>query len=217
MSHDLERGERAVPLVEVKDARRDAQRRERADSANAKEQLLANAHALVATVQACGQLPILRLVAVDVRIEQEERGPADGHPPDPGGECPGAGLDRHHDGHAVGERGLHRQQPVIDVEVVLVLPAVPVQPLPEVPLVVVQPDPDQRDPEIGGALDVIAGEDPQAARVNRQRLVQAEFGGEVRHRPRPQDARVPRAPSVLRVEVLLHPAMRVADAAVQGE
>ena len=109
------------------------------------------------------------------------------------------------DRHAVARcAGLHRQQAVIDVEVVLVLPAVAIEPLPEVALVVVQADADERDAEVRRALDVIAGEDAEAAGVDRQRLVQAELGREVRDRPRPEHAGVARAPGVRRVQVLLH-------------
>ena len=88
---------------------------------------------------------------------------------------------------------------VIDVDVVLVLPAVAIEPLPEVALVVVQADADERNAEVRRALDVVAGEDAEAAGVDRQRFVQAELGGEVGDRPRPEHAGVPRAPGVLRV------------------
>ena len=92
-----------------------------------------------------------------------------------------------------------------------------IEPLPEITLVVVQPDADQRHAEIGRRLDVIARQDAEAARVDRQRLVQAEFGGEVRDGPRAEDARVAPAPRVARAQILLHPPVGVVDAAVQGE
>ena len=106
---------------------------------------------------------------------------------------------------------------MIDVDVVLVLPAVAVEPLPEIALVVVEADADERNAEVRRALDVVAGEDAEAAGVDRQRLVQPELGREVRDRPRPEHAGVPRAPGVLRAQVLLHPAVGVVDAAVQRE
>ena len=56
---------------------------------------------------------------------------------------------------------------MVDVDVVLVLPAARVEPLPEVALVVIQPDADERNAEIGCALDVIARENAEAARVDR--------------------------------------------------
>ena len=78
------------------------------------------------------------------------------------------------------------------------LPAVDVEPLPEIALVVVEADADERDAEVGRALDVVAGQDAEAAGVDRQRLVQAELGREVGHRPRPEHAGVARAPGVRR-------------------
>ena len=84
---------------------------------------------------------------------------------------------------------LNGQQAAVDVQVVLVLPAVAVEPLPEIALVVVQADADERNAEVRRALDVIAGQDAEAARVDRDRFVQPELGGEVGHRPRPRARR----------------------------
>src|SRR5439155_13513801 len=58
----------------------------------------------------------------------------------------------------------------------ILLPAVSIEPLPEISLVVVQTDADERDAEIRRALDVIAGEDAETARVDRNRFVEAELG-----------------------------------------
>ena len=69
-------------------------RRERPDAADAEQQLLADADALVAAVQARRQLAILRLVALDVRVEQQQRVAADRHLPDAGGDRAGPRLDR---------------------------------------------------------------------------------------------------------------------------
>ena len=68
---------------------------------------------------------------------------------------------------------------MIDVDVFLVLPAVAIEALPEVALVVVEADADERDAEIRRALEVIASQDAEAAGVDRHRLVQAELGREV--------------------------------------
>ena len=83
-----------MPFVQVQDARRDAQRRERADAADAEQQLLADADALVAAVEPRGQLAVLRLIAFDVRVEQQQRVAADRQLPDARGDRPGARLDR---------------------------------------------------------------------------------------------------------------------------
>ncbi len=97
------------------------------------------------------------------------------------------------------------------------LPAVAVEPLPEVALVVVETDADQRNAEVGRALDVVAGEDAEAARVNRNRLVQAELGGEVGDRPGPEHAGVTDAPGVLGLQVLLQATIGVVDAALKRQ
>ena len=104
---------------------------------------------------------------------------------------------------------------MLEIQVVLVLPPGVIEALAEVALVVAQPDADQRHAEIGCRLDVIAGQDAEAARVDRQRLVQAEFGREVRDRPGAEDAGMPAAPRVARAEILLHAPVGVVDAAVQ--
>ena len=194
--HQLERGERAVPLVQMHDAGRDAERRERADAADAEQQLLADADALIAAVQPRRQLAVLGAVAVHVGVEQQERVAADRDPPDAGDDPSGPRLDLDGDRHAVARGRLHRQLPMIDVDVLLALPAVAVEPLPEVALVVVQADADERDAEVGRALEMVAGQDAEAAGVDRHRLVQAELGREVRDRPGAQSTLAWRAPHV---------------------
>ena len=130
----------------------------------------------------------------------------------------GAGLDADGDGAAVlRRRRPDRQRRGVDVEVLLLLAHLVVEALPEVALVVVEADADQRDAEVGGRLDVIAGQDAEAARVDRQRLVQPELGREVGDRPRPQHAGVALAPGVARPEVFLEAAVGVVDAAVQRQ
>ena len=85
-------------------------------------------------------------------------------------------------------------------EIVLVLPSVLIEPLTEIALVVVEADRDERDAQIGRAFYVIAGEDAEAARIDRNRFVKAEFRREIRHRPRPQHAGVAGAPGVGRIQ-----------------
>ena len=82
LADDLERGERAVAFVEMEDARRDAERRQGAHAADAEQQFLPDADAVVAAVEPRRQLPILGLVALDVRVEEEERVAADRELPD---------------------------------------------------------------------------------------------------------------------------------------
>ena len=74
---------------------------------------------------------------------------------------------------------LERQAVRVQRGVVLELPAVGGQALREVAGAVEQADADQRDAEVGGGLEVVTGQDAQAAGVLRQHLGDAELGGEV--------------------------------------
>ena len=75
-----------------------------------------------------------------------------------------------------------------------VLLAVAVESLPEVGLPIEEPDGDERQPEVRGALEVVAREHAQAAAVDRQRLVDAELGREVGDRAHAQRPRVDARP-----------------------
>ena len=92
-----------------------------------------------------------------------------------------------------------------------------VEALEEVALGVEQPDGDQRHAQVRRALQVVAGEHAEAARVDRQRLVQAELGREVRHGPCAQDAGVDVAPRRLGSEIGVQPSVGVMDLTVQRQ
>ena len=122
-----------------------------------------------------------RRVVLDVGVEQQQRHPADLGHPDPGGQRrpPGrptatvrgraVGLAQQRDRQAVG----------VEDRVALLLPAVARQRLPEVAVPVEQADADQRDAEVAGGLEVVAGQDAEAAGVLRQHRGDAELRGEV--------------------------------------
>ena len=110
---------------------------------------------------------------------------------------------------------LDRQELEVGVEVELLLPAVGVERLAEIALGVEQADADQRNAQVAGAFQVVAGQHTQAARVDRQALVQPELGREVGHRPRPQNRGVDRPPGIGVLEVLGQPAEGVVDSRVQ--
>ena len=120
-------------------------------------------------------------VLLDVAVEQQQRDAADLGAPHV--RVQGAALrQRHGDdrGRAVGlAQQLDRQAVRVQRGVVLELPAVGRQALGEVPGPVEQPDADQRDAEVRGGLEVVTGEDAQAAGVLRQHLGDPELGGEV--------------------------------------
>src|SRR5205823_15082606 len=95
--------------------------------------------------------------------------------------------DGDHTRFAVGavdsDDGVHRR---IDGIVRVALPAVQANQLIEVPAVVVEADADQRDAEVRGFLAMVAGQDAEAAGIDRERAVQGEFRGEVGNRAVPQ-------------------------------
>jgi hypothetical protein len=66
----LQRQERAVALVHVKDVGLDVQRFERAHAADAKDDLLLDAHLRAAAVEARGDVAVGRRVFGDVGVEQ---------------------------------------------------------------------------------------------------------------------------------------------------
>ncbi len=68
----------------------------------------------------------------------------------------------------------------VDDRVALLLPRVRRERLPEESLAVEDPDPDERHAEVARGLEVVAREDAEAARVDREHLGQPELGAEVR-------------------------------------
>ena len=179
----LQRGEGAVPLVQVQAAPVDARGVQRADAAHAQQQLLADADALIAEVQPRRQLAVLVAVPVHVGVEQQELVASHPDLPDLGQQGLGRrDRDLHHDGFAGrgeggggGERLGGRAYPLG------VLVALPVDPLAKIRLAVEQADRHQRQSQVRGGLQVIAGQDPQAAAVDGQRLVNAELRREISH------------------------------------
>jgi len=151
-----------------------------AHAADAEQQLLQQAVLSSSAVQAVGHRAQPLLVVRDVRVEQQQRHAADGDLPD-------AGVQ-----HAVreGERDLHRgavrvaqdgQRKAVGVEhrVALQLPAVRRDRLGEVSGAVEEADADERHAEVARGLEVVAGEDAEAARVLRQGGGDPELRGEV--------------------------------------
>ena len=165
---DLEEGR--VPLVQVEDAGLDPERRQRADAADAEQQLLSDPVLAVAAVERVGE---------PVHLEQVERDDAgdrgDVLAPDRGLDRLAGEIDGHGDVLADEPDGLR-----IDRLVVLGLAARLVDPLAEVAAGVEEADADERNAELGRGLEMVAGEDSETAGVDRQPLVDAELHAEVR-------------------------------------
>ena len=162
----LDREERRVALVHVEDARLDAERGQRPDAADAEQELLPDAVLAVAAVERVRQ---------PLDLEQVERDRADVLAPDRRGDGVAREVDLDGDRLADEPGGLG-----VDG---LVAPRsaarTPSRPCGEVAAAVEEADADERDAELGGALQVVAGEDAEAAGVDRQRLLDAELHAEV--------------------------------------
>ena len=179
--------EPGVPLVHVEHLGRGqpldgGESANRPHPADAGQDLLLDAVFLVAAVQPVGDAAQVVLVFRDVGIQQQQRNPADLRDPDPRPQPRGVRqrqLDQHRITGGVGEQP-QRQPLRVQRRIGLVLPAVSGQRLPEVPGAVVQADRDQRHAQIGRGLQVVAGQDPQAAGVIGQHLGDAELHREVR-------------------------------------
>ena len=99
------------------------------------------------------------------------------------------------------DRGVGPVEPLVD----FLLPSIRGDALMKVSLRVHEADADERHAEVARFLAVIAGQDAEAARIDRQRLVQRELRGKVRHRSAAQVAAFVREPRVVRRPHLVQP------------
>ena len=192
-----------MALVGVEDlglgVRRDrAERPDRPDPADAEQQFLPEPVLAAAAVEPVGDLAQRRVVLLHVGVEQQQRDPADLRDPDLRGHGRAVGQgDGHPDRRAVcpahpalarpalarpalTEQG-QRQAVRVARRVAFGLPALGRQGLGEVAVPVEQAHADQGHAEVAAGLQVIAGQDAQAARVLRQRRGDPVLGREVRH------------------------------------
>ena len=163
----LDREERRVALVHVEHGRLEPERRERAHAADPEKQLLADPVLAVARVERVGE---------QVDVEQIERhATPDVVAPHVRGDrlaCE-VDLDRH-------RLAVQAERLRVDGGVRLGLAALVAQALREVTAAIEQPDADERQAELRCGLEVVAGEDAEPARVDRQVHVDAELHAEVR-------------------------------------
>ncbi len=94
----------------------------------------------------------------------------------------------------------------IEVDILFFLPPFLVQTLGEIALLVEKPDPDQGDPQVRGAFQMVTRQDAQAPGIDLQGFMQAEFGREIDHRPVVQIAAVNGAPGLLQLDIFIEPA-----------
>ena len=183
----LDAEEAGVALVGVVDVRRrragqPRPQPQRADAADAEQELLLEALLAAAAVEPLGDDPGGVVVAGDVGVEEQQRHPADLGLPHVGPQVTAArqrrGVMTHGLAVLVAQQGQRKAVRVED-RVGLLLPPLAVEALLEVAGLVEETDADDRHAEVGGGLEVVAGEDPEAARVLRQRRGDAELGAEV--------------------------------------
>src|SRR5271154_773006 len=214
----FQHGKSAVPLIQVKNARHDAHGFEGTEASNAQQQLLPDASPRVATVKPGSQFSVVRSIGFYVRIEKKQVAASHRYTPDFGMNRTVAGLDLHHDGPSIpADRGLKRQLIDVGLQIFFLLPAVTIQALAKISLPIKQTDADERNGEIGRALDMVSGKNTEPAGIDGKRFVYAEFRGKIGDRMRPQDAGVPGSPSAVRLQIFLQAAIGVVDAAVQYE
>ncbi len=135
IANRLEDGEGAVSFVQMKNARRDAHCRQRAETADSQQHLLPDAQAGVAAVQARRKLAVLGGIAFDVGIEQEQIATPDFQAPDDRANCAVAHLDLNADWLALGPDGRFERQPAdFGREVRFLLPAIRIEVLSKISL-----------------------------------------------------------------------------------
>ena len=159
-----------------------AERPDRPDAADAEQDLLLDPVVLVAAVEPVGGGPQLVVVGLDVGVQQQQRHPADPGQPDPRGQLPAA-RHRHRDRQSARRpapctRSIGSPYGVVGRVVSCCQPSGG-QRLAEVAVPVEQADADERHAQVGGRLQVVAGQDAEAAREVRQHLGQAELHREV--------------------------------------
>ena len=160
-----------------------------------------------------------------VRVEQQQRHPADGGDPDVRVQLAAAGqVERDERGRAVLlAQDRERQAVRVEQRVRLHLPRVAGQRLPEVAGPVQQADTHDGHAHVGGALQVVARQDAEAARVLRQHRGDAELRREVGDGGRQLAARRRRLPLVplrvpqVAVEVVGRRAHPAGEGLVGGE
>ncbi len=182
-------------------------------AAHAEQDLLLDAHLLIAAVETGRQLPVLGRVGVVAGVEQEQVAASHAHAPEAHKDVAAGQLDAQTRLFALlpGHR-LRGQLGRGDRLVEILLPAAPVEPLVDVALVVEEADADDRRSQVAHALQMVAGEDAQAARVDGQRLVKAELGGEVGNRPGEDRPGVDETPAFTAGKIAPQPPVRLVDA-----
>ena len=159
--HEQEGG---VAFVQVPDCRRDAKGFECPDAAGPQHQLLVQAHLAAADIQDMRDGPVRLGIVRDVRVQQQDRHASYLDEPHRGVEVTLGQLDGNRERLSIlADDSQDRQLGQVVVRVGVLLVAVRVDRLTEIPMLVEEPHADERHCHVAGRLDVIAGQNAEAA------------------------------------------------------
>ncbi len=169
-----------MAFVEMIDRRPNAQGLQCPIAADAEDDFLLNPHLAVPTVELpCYTFVALRVLG-DIGVEHIEGDAADLHTPDLCGHRPPGEVDA--DGPRISLfviLKMNGQRIEVVLRIPFLLPAVGIEILPEVPLLIEQPDPHERQPEVAGRFQMVAGKYAESPRIVLQALGQSKLRREV--------------------------------------
>ena len=180
VAQPLKGEEGGMAFVHVADGGGHAKLDQGAIAADAEDRLLSDSHLLVAAIERVGDVLVGGLVFQDVAVQQDQRHPADLGPPDLAGDAAVGEVDG--DMHRLIVFAAHQgERHVVEVVVgiALLLPAVRREHLAEISSGIEQSDSTERNAEVAGCLQVVSGQDAEAAGVVGEGFVDAEFRAEI--------------------------------------
>src|SRR5215218_5028802 len=206
LPQSLDEHESRVALVGMPHARIDAHGPEHPDSADTQNPLLPHPELRPAGVEFVHQAAIVRMVGIEVGVEQVNRYSTHHDLPGPHVDRTSRCLHRGEPGLPAGsDDGNERSGAYVVLLVAVFLPAFQTQSLIEVTLAIEQSYADQRNTKVTGRLAVVTGKHAETTRVDRHRVVEPELGAEVGDRPAIEMGIVLCEPGVAVVGLVLHP------------
>ncbi len=180
-ARELQSGERGVSLVEVDQGRFDAELAQHARAAHTEQRVLRQTDPVVAVIQAGGDPTTDGRVLRQRGVEQVQGYAADVDPPHVRDDVLVPHGHGHFDRRAVARDEHGGQRLGIDGGPVFVLVAAGIEALVEVAAPVTEADTYAGQVAVGRFLEDVAGEDAEAAGIDRERRMHREFGAEERN------------------------------------
>ena len=176
----LQQNEGRVPFVEMTDLRLDPERIKQTPATHPEHDLLLQAQLRAASIQLACDAPVNWKVCRIIRIQQIQLPSANLDLP---GAQPDGGAGQRYlyaQPLAIGlENRRDRQLPGVVVGVQGLLGTIAVDHLAKIPMLVQQSDAHHRHAKIAGRFELVAGDIPEPARIDGQRLTQHEFHAEI--------------------------------------